>query len=139
MHNVDLTLNGRKVLKDVNLNLKNGECVSVLGESGSGKHLIFNLIMRIYDRDEGDGDMEKWDSVDEGYPLIRVLGFKMSDVNNRDIREKIAFLGKEDDIFSGSVRENIDPKLEFSDDKIMTLLKIFKADEVIENASNGRL
>lgn len=52
MDNVDLTFQSRKVLSGVNLHVKYAEKVSIIGESGSGKHLIFNLILRIYDRDK---------------------------------------------------------------------------------------
>jgi ABC-type multidrug transport system fused ATPase/permease subunit len=117
---------------------KKGETVAIIGESGSGKHLLFNLIMRIYERDLTIADDKDYE-IDENEvrPSIKVLGFNMRDVNCRDIREKISYLGKDSKTVTGSIRENMDPNLKYSDRQIIQLLKIFRAEEVIENVSKG--
>jgi ABC-type multidrug transport system fused ATPase/permease subunit len=43
----------------------------------------------------------------------------LNDVNSRDIRQKIAYLGKDSELVSGSVRENLDPDLKYSDRQIL--------------------
>lgn len=51
LRQIDLTLNKKKILKNINLKVQKGEFIGVCGRTGSGKHSLNKLFMRIYDRD----------------------------------------------------------------------------------------
>lgn len=96
MTRVNLTFQGRKVLNDVNLSVVQGDTVSIIGDSGSGKHLLFSLILKLYERDKTSADERDYEiDEDEQRSEILVLGYKMKDVNNRDIRAKISYLSRD--------------------------------------------
>ena len=82
----------RKILKDINFELKSGNSIAIVGPSGSGKSTIINLIPRLYDVNEGqvtfDGvDVRKLD-----------LGF---------LRENVGIVSQETYLFNGTIRENL--------------------------------
>ncbi len=82
----------RRVLKDVNFELRAGHSVAIVGPSGSGKSTIINLIPRLYDVDEG-----------------RVT-FDGADVRTLDLgflRAQVGVVSQETYLFNGTIRENL--------------------------------
>ena len=80
------------VLKDINLNVKAGEVVALIGKSGSGKTTFANLIPRFYD-------------VESGSILVNEVNIKDYDV--KEYRENIGIVPQESFLFSGTIAENI--------------------------------
>jgi len=80
------------VLKDINLNVKAGEVVALIGKSGSGKTTFANLIPRFYD-------------VESGSILVNEVNIKDYDV--KEYRENIGIVPQESFLFSGTISENI--------------------------------
>ncbi len=93
---------GRVVLEDLDLVIRGGEAVALVGSTGSGKSTIARLVPRFYDVDGG-----------------RVLldGVDVRDVRVRDLRRNVGLVFEDTFLFSDTVRENIafaDPKAEMA-------------------------
>ena len=80
------------VLRDINLTVKQGEMIGLVGHSGAGKSTLINLIMRLYDTDTG---------------TITVNGNNIKDMAQGEYREKIGVVFQETFLFSGTVYDNI--------------------------------
>ena len=84
--------NEEKVLDDINLHIRPGEFVGIIGPTGSGKTSLISMIPRLYDVDEGAVLI---DSID-----VRELSFS-------NLREKVAVVLQKNTLFSGTVEENL--------------------------------
>lgn len=80
------------VLKNISLDVKEGEIVALVGPSGAGKSTIFNLIPRFYDPTQG---------------IIKIDGFNLRDVTQASLRQQVGIVPQETLLFGGSIRENI--------------------------------
>ncbi|MFO8017041.1 MAG: ABC transporter ATP-binding protein [Promethearchaeia archaeon] len=80
------------VLKDINLTVKPGETIAILGATGSGKSALVQLIPRFYDVDEGE---------------ILIDGIDIKNVTFNSLRKQIGFVSQERHLFSRSIRDNI--------------------------------
>ncbi|MEM3005484.1 MAG: ABC transporter ATP-binding protein [Candidatus Bathyarchaeia archaeon] len=91
--NVSFSYDGRNmVLKGINLEVKPGMKVAILGATGSGKSSIINLIPRFYDVTEG---------------RITIDGYDVRDVTLRSLRRHIGIVRQDPFIFSTTIKENI--------------------------------
>lgn len=82
----------RKILKDINFELKSGNSIAIVGPSGSGKSTIVNLIPRLYDVLGGE---VTFDGVD-----VRKLDLEY-------LRNQIGIVSQETYLFNGTIRENL--------------------------------
>ncbi len=80
------------VLKGINIEVKSGQKVALVGPSGVGKSTIIQLLLRFYNIENGD---------------IKVDGKSIYDMNLRDFRNNIALVPQEVILFGGTIRENI--------------------------------
>jgi ATP-binding cassette subfamily B protein len=83
---------GARVLDRINLAVKRGETIALLGATGSGKSSLIQLIPRFYDVTEGS---------------ITIDGYDLRDVTLRSLRQQIGIVLQETFLFSASIRENI--------------------------------
>jgi ATP-binding cassette subfamily B protein len=83
---------GARVLDRINLAVKMGETIALLGATGSGKSSLIQLIPRFYDVTEGS---------------IIIDGYDLRDVTLRSLRQQIGIVLQETFLFSASIRENI--------------------------------
>ena len=90
--NVSFSYQEEKVLENFNLEIKKGEKVGIVGRSGAGKSTLINLLLRFYDPDEGNIEI---DSVD-----IRELTFS-------SLRSLMGVVLQDTLILGGTIRENI--------------------------------
>jgi ATP-binding cassette subfamily B protein len=116
-------LSYKPVLKDLNLNIKQGEMIGIVGHSGAGKSTFINLIMRLYDADEGS---------------ISVDGYDLRELSVRAYKNQIGVVLQEPFLFSGTVRENIlYSKPEATFEEIIKAAKIANAHDFITKLPNG--
>ncbi len=80
------------VLEDVNFTVKPGEMIGLVGASGTGKSTLINLIMRLYDVDQG---------------RITVDGVDIRDIKSESLHSQIGVVLQETFLFSGSILDNI--------------------------------
>ena len=79
-------------LKNLSFILKQGETLAILGNTGSGKSTILNLIARLYDTDSGE---------------VLIDGKNIKDINLNDLRQNIGFVPQEAFLFSDTIKNNI--------------------------------
>ncbi len=82
----------RNVLNHVSLDIRQGEMIGIVGRSGVGKSTLINLIMRLYDADEGD---------------ILFDGVSIKDISQECLRRQMGVVLQETMLFSGSLYQNI--------------------------------
>jgi len=81
-----------KVLKDINLNVRKGEKVALVGETGGGKTSVISLIMKFYEPQKG---------------RILIDGIDLHELDNKSLRRQIGFVPQEVILFPGSVLDNL--------------------------------
>jgi ATP-binding cassette subfamily B protein len=81
-----------EALRGVELNVRPGETVAIVGETGAGKSTVMKLLARFYDPDTGS---------------VRVDGHDLRDVDLRDFRRQLGYVPQEGFLFTGTVRDNI--------------------------------
>ena len=114
---------GEDVLKNLNLDIKPGENVALVGPSGGGKTTLCSLIPRFYDVTEG---------------VILVDGVDIKSVTLSSLRDRIGTVAQDVYLFSGSVRENIAyGKPDATDTEIENAAKLAGAHEFIKELPNG--
>jgi ATP-binding cassette, subfamily B, multidrug efflux pump len=112
-----------KVLKDISFHIKEGETVSVLGATGSGKSTLFQLIPRLYDITEGE---------------IKIDGHPLRSITLDNLRKNIGYVPQEAVLFSGSIRENLLwGKEKASEQDMIRAAKDAQIHETIENLKYG--
>lgn len=111
------------VLKNINLHVKKGETLAIVGNSGGGKSTIVNLIPRFYDVKNGS---IKFDNID-------VRDFKLE-----DLRNSISFVFQDNFLFSGTIRENILlAKPNATEEELKAALTASHLDDVIASLPDG--
>ena len=118
--NVGFSYVGKKnkeVLKNINLKIKSGETVGIIGGTGDGKSSLINLIPRLYDVSEGK---------------VLVGGVNVKDYNLKALRDQVANVLQKNVLFSGTIKENIRWGDEnASDEDVERVCKLAQADEFI--------
>ncbi|MCD7879518.1 MAG: ABC transporter ATP-binding protein/permease [Candidatus Gastranaerophilales bacterium] len=114
---------GIKVLKNINLKVKKGETLAIVGNSGGGKSTIVNLIPRFYDVTSGS---------------IKIDGSDIRDFKLKDLRSNISFVFQDNFLFTGTIRENILLSNEnATEEELNTVIKASHLEEVIEQLPLG--
>jgi ABC-type multidrug transport system, ATPase and permease components len=107
----------KNVLKHVTLDVKPGEFIGIVGKSGVGKSTLINLVMRLYDVDEGS---------------IKIDGHDLRDISQESLRSQIGVVLQETFLFSGTVYDNIAyAKPDASRDEVITASKLAGAHQFI--------
>jgi ATP-binding cassette subfamily B multidrug efflux pump len=83
------------ILKDINFSLEKGKSIGIVGQTGSGKSSIINLLTGFYRPDSGQ---------------ILINGIPHNSMNIKDIRSRTALVMQDPILFAGTVRENIAPR-----------------------------
>ena len=116
---------GEDILKGVNLHIKPGETVAVVGPTGAGKTTLISLLSRFYDVERGRG-------------AILVDGHDIRDVTRRSLVSQISMVLQEPFLFSGTVRENIKYSHQaVTDEQMMEAARAVGAHEFIVRLEKG--
>lgn len=111
------------VLKDINLVIPKGKTVALVGQSGSGKSTMVDLIPRYYDVQEGE---------------VLIDGINVKDLAVHDLRMLIGNVNQEAILFNASFKDNIRfGKTEATDEEIANATKIANAYEFITKSEHG--
>lgn len=124
LENVNFSYNKNKpILKNINLTVKPGQKIAIVGPTGAGKTTITNLLNRFYDIDSGN---------------IYIDGINIRDINKKDLREKIGVVLQDTYLFSDTVRNNISYGRENATiEEIIEAAKVANADSFINLMSKG--
>ena len=123
IENVGFSFGDKKVLQNINLTVRAGQMVALVGASGSGKTTLANLLLRFYDPDGG---------------TIKIGGVDLRDVTTRDLRNQIAVVAQENILFNESIRRNIElGRLGATNDEIAAAAQHAHATEFIAQKPQG--
>lgn len=110
-------------LENVNLKIKSGETVGILGGTGSSKTTLVNLISRLYDASEGS---------------VKVGDVDVRDYDMEVLRKSVAVVLQKNTLFQGTIKENMRWGNEnATDEEIVTACKLAQTDEFISQFPNG--
>lgn len=109
-------------ITDINFQLKKGDTLGIIGETGSGKTTIINLLMRFYDVDEG---------------TISIDGLNIKSYERKELREKFGVVFQNDILFEDSIYENIRFGRELSEEQIEKATLYARAKDFIGESENG--
>ena len=116
-------IKGKPVLKNINLEVKKGETLALVGNSGGGKSTIVSLIPRFYDIQSGS---------------IKIDGIDIKDYTLESLRQNISVVFQDNFLFSGTIKENILlGKQGASDEEIKKALEMAYLDEFISTLKDG--
>jgi ATP-binding cassette subfamily B protein len=111
------------VLKEINLEIKPGEMIGLVGHSGSGKSTMINLISRFYDVNEG---------------RITMDGIDIRNIKQEELRSQIGVVLQETFLFSGSILDNIRySKPDATLEEVILAAKTANAHDFIVNLPDG--
>ena len=111
------------VLKDINIDIKSGETIGIIGGTGSAKTSLVNLISRLYDVTDG---------------RVRVGGIDVRKYDMEALRNKVAVVLQKNTLFSGTIYENLRwGNKEATDEMCRRACKLACADEFIERMPDG--
>jgi subfamily B ATP-binding cassette protein MsbA len=115
--------NSEPVLKDINLKIKKGQTVAIVGKSGAGKSTLADLLPRFMDVDQGS---------------ILIDGVDVRDLKIRDLRYLMGIVSQHPILFNTSFRENIAFGVETADmEKVENAARIANAHEFIIETEHG--
>lgn len=111
------------VLENVSVDINAGEMIGIVGHSGSGKTTLINLIMRLYDVNEGE---------------IIIDNVNIKDISQAALRSQIGVVLQETFLFSGTIRDNIRYSKPFAtDDEVLLAARTANAHDFIMNLPEG--
>ena len=108
----------KECLKDVNLTIKSGETVGILGGTGTSKTTLVQLIPRLYDATEG---------------RVLVGGVDVRDYDMETLRQQVAMVLQKNVLFSGSIKENLRwGDADATDEEMVHMCRLAQADPFIQ-------
>jgi len=123
LKNINFKYEEEAVLKDFSLDIKKGQTVALVGQSGSGKSTIANLLTRFYDVNEG---------------VIAIDGIDIKDLSLQSLRGLMGLVTQDSILFNDTIKANISlGKPDASDEEIIEALKIANAYEFVKDLPQG--
>ena len=121
--NVDFNYGDKLVLRGINLTVKAGQLIALVGSSGSGKTTLANLLLRFFDPTRGS---------------VKIGGVDIRNVSTNDLRDQIAVVAQESVLFNDSILRNIEMgRLGATEDEVVTAAKHAHAYEFIMERPEG--
>lgn len=111
------------VLSDIDVHIKSGETIGIIGGTGSSKSSFVNLISRLYDVTDGE---------------VKVGGINVKDYDIETLRNEVSVVLQKNVLFSGTIKENLRwGNKNATDEELVTACKLACADEFIEKFPDG--
>ena len=113
----------RNTLENINLEIKSGETVGIIGQTGSSKTTFIQLISRLYDVTEGE---------------VLVGGTNVKNYDIKTLRDAVAVVLQKNELFSGTIKENLRwGDINATDEEIIEACKLAQADDFIQSFPDG--
>lgn len=123
IENINFAYQEENVLKNFSIEIPKGKTIALVGQSGSGKSTIANLLTRFYDVQSGE---------------IKVDGVNIKDMTVESLRSLLGIVTQDSILFNDSIRNNITiGKPDATDEEIIEALKIANAYEFVKDLPNG--
>lgn len=123
VENINFRYKEENVLKNFSMEVKKGQTIALVGQSGSGKSTIANLLTRFYDVQEGN---------------IRIDSIDIKDLKLQSLRSLIGLVTQKSILFNDSIKNNILlGKQDATDEEVIDALKIANAYEFVKDLPNG--
>jgi len=123
IENISFAYDNDKVLKNFSLQVPKGKTVALVGQSGSGKSTIANLLTRFYDVQQGN---------------IKIDGIDIKDFNLQSLRGLMGLVTQDSILFNDTIKNNLLlGKENATDEEIITALKIANAYEFVKDLPEG--
>lgn len=121
---VSFSLNGKKILSDINFRLEAGKTIGIMGATGTGKTSIINLLQRFYDVTEGE---------------IRLDGVNIKNLSLKQLRSNISMVMQDVFLFSDTINENVKlgKKRWIKKNDVIEAAHYSQASEFIERMEDG--
>ena len=108
----------KNVLEDIDLHIRSGETIGIIGGTGSSKTSLVNLISRLYDVTEG---------------CVKVGGHDVREYDLETLRNQVAVVLQKNVLFSGTIKENLRwGNKEATDEQLVEACRLAQADEFIQ-------
>jgi len=113
----------REALSDIDLHIKSGETIGIIGSTGSSKSTLVQLIPRLYDATRG---------------RVRVGGVDVREYDLDTLRNEVAMVLQKNVLFSGTIAENLRwGNAEATDEEVREAARLAQADEFVQGFSDG--
>ena len=113
----------KKIIENFTLNVKKGEKVAIIGETGAGKTTLIKLLMRLYDVDSGE---------------IKIDGININEYDKNSLRSFMGMVLQETWLFSDTIKDNIlYGKLDATEEELFNAAKQANADDFIRKLPEG--
>ncbi|WP_445722119.1 ABC transporter ATP-binding protein [Flavobacterium sp.] len=123
INNINFRYEEENVLKNFSLKIEKGKTIALVGQSGSGKSTIANLLTRFYDVNEG---------------TIEIDGTNIKDLDIHSLRNQLGLVTQDSILFNDTIKNNITlGKENVSDEEIIEALKIANAYEFVKDLADG--
>jgi subfamily B ATP-binding cassette protein MsbA len=123
IENINFKYEEENVLKNFSLHVPKGKTVALVGQSGSGKSTIANLLTRFYDVQEG---------------TIKIDGTDIKDMTMNSLRHLLGLVTQDSILFNDTIKNNIlIGKENATDEEILDALKVANAYEFVQDLPNG--
>ena len=123
LENINFRYEDENVLKNFSLEVPKGKTVALVGQSGSGKSTIANLLTRFYDVNEGK---------------ITIDGIDIKDIEMKSLRDLMGLVTQDSILFNDTIKANIAlGKPDATDEEIIEALKIANAYEFVKDLPEG--
>lgn len=123
LENINFRYEHENVLKNFSLTIPKGKTIALVGQSGSGKSTIANLLTRFYDVNEGE---------------VKIDNVNVKNISLKSLRDLMGLVTQDSVLFNDTIKGNISlGKPDATDEEIIEALKIANAYEFVKDLPNG--
>ncbi len=105
------------VLDNLNFTIEGGQKVGIVGRTGAGKSSMLVILLRMAELTSG---------------AVRIDGVDIGTIGLHDLRSRVAIIPQDPTLFSGTVRSNLDPFNQYSNEQVWEVLRLAQMKEVVE-------